>query len=178
MKRIQKLIGEKCFLSPMSPDDAETYARWLNDMEVAHYLTLATGVINIENERKLVAELSDNHNYGIVNKETDELIGTCGFIHVDDVNQSSEIGIFIGNKDYWHKGFGFEAMALLIDYGFNYLNFHNIFLQVYSFNEKAINCYRKLGFKDVGRRREAIRRNRNYHDILFMDILPEDFYKK
>lgn len=178
MARIRKLIGKECFLSPMSSDDAEIYAHWLNDMDVVHNLTLATEIINVENERKFVSELSGNHNYGIVVKETNELIGTCGFIHVDAINRSAETGIFIGNKNYWHKGFGFDAMSLLIDYGFSYLNLHNIFLQVYSFNENAINCYRKLGFKEIGKRRQALLRNRMFHDVVYMDILPDDFYKE
>lgn len=178
MGRIRKLIGEKCFLSPMTTDDAETYSHWLNDMEVVHFLTVASSVINTENERKLLEELSNNHNYGIVALENDKLIGTCGFIHIDNINKNAEIGIFIGEKAYWRQGYGSEAMMLLMDYGFRYLNLHNIMLQVYSFNENAINCYRKLGFKEIGKRRQSVYRERTFHDTIFMDILADDFYKQ
>ena len=178
MGRVRKLIGKKCFLSPMTTDDAETYSHWLNDMEVVHFLTVASSVINTENERKLLEELSNNHNYGIVALENDKLIGTCGFIHIDNINKNAEIGIFIGEKAYWHQGYGSEAMMLLMDYGFRYLNLHNIMLQVYSFNENAINCYRKLGFKEIGKRRQSVYRERTFHDTIFMDILADDFYKQ
>lgn len=177
MGRIRKLIGEKCYLSPMTIDDAEIYAHWLNDMEVVRFLSVAAGVINTENERKLLEELSNNHNYSIVTLENDKLIGTCGFINMDNINRNAEIGIFIGDKAYWHQGYGFDAMALLMDYGFRYLNLHNIFLQVYSFNENAINCYRKLGFKEIGRRRQSVYRERIFHDTVFMDILSDDYYQ-
>lgn len=178
MARIRKLIGEKCFLSPMSEDDAEQYAHWLNDMEVVRLLSMAHGIINVENERKFISELGAQHNYGIVTVSDEKLIGNCGFVNMDAVNRCAEIGIFIGDKSYWHQGFGTEAMKLLIDYGFNYLNLHNIFLYVYAFNTHAAACYRKIGFKEIGRRRQAVYRNRAYHDLILMDILSEDFYEK
>lgn len=177
MERLKKLIGKKCFLSPITAEDAEIYARWLNDMEVVRFLTMATSIINTENERNLLEELSKSHNYGIVTIEDDKLIGTCGLINMDTVNRSAEIGIFIGDKNYWHQGYGTEAMRLLMDYGFRYLNLHNVMLQVYSFNKNAVECYRKLGFREIGRRRQAVYRDRMFHDVIFMDILPDNFYK-
>ena len=60
MGRIRKLIGEKCYLSPMTIDDAEIYAHWLNDMEVVRCLSMAAGVIHTENERLLGS--FNNHN--------------------------------------------------------------------------------------------------------------------
>lgn len=178
MGRIRKLIGKKCFLSPIDPADAEIYTHWLNDMKVISNLTLANGIINTESEKGFLAELSRGHNYGIVELETDKLIGTCGFINIDKDNRNAEIGIFIGVISRWNKGFGTEAMNLLLDYGFNYLNLQNVFLQLYAFNENAFACYRKIGFKEIGRRRQALYRNRKFHDIIYMDILPEDFYRE
>lgn len=177
MGRIRKLIGGKCFLSPIDPNDAEIYTHWLNDMEVIRNLALANSVINVESEKEFLQALSKEHNYGIVELATDELIGTCGFTNIDKDNRNAEIGIFIGDKTYLSRGYGSEAMALLMDYGFRYLNLHNIFLQVYSFNENAIECYRKLGFKEIGRRRQALYRDRAFHDTILMDILSDDFYR-
>jgi RimJ/RimL family protein N-acetyltransferase len=104
------------------------------------------------------------------------LIGNCGFIDIDYVNKTAETGIFIGNKNYWNKGYGTEALSLLLDYGFKALNLHNIMLRVYEFNERAIRCYQKTGFKHIGKRREALHRNLEKHNIIFMDILQNDFY--
>jgi RimJ/RimL family protein N-acetyltransferase len=110
--------------------------------------------------------------------ETEKLIGNCGFFDIDHVNQTAELGIFIGNKVFRNKGYGSEALSLLIDYGFKALNFHNIMLKVYEFNKNAIKCYEKVGFKQIGKRREALHRNLEKHNIVFMDILPEAFYEK
>lgn len=178
MGRIRKLIGKKCFLSPLDPADAEIYTHWLNNMDLISNLSLANSVINTEAEKGFLTDLAKGHNYGIVDLETDKLIGTCGFVNIDKDNRNAEIGIFIGDEASRNKGFGTEAMELLMDYGFNYLNLHNIFLQVYAFNENAVACYRKIGFKEIGKRRQTLYRNRKFHDVIYMDILPEDFYKE
>ena len=85
-------------------------------------------------------------------------MGNCGFIDIDHLNQTAEVGIFIGDKNHWNKGYGTEAITLLLDYGFKSLNLHNIIIRVYSFNERARKCYEKTGFKIIGKRREALQR--------------------
>ena len=73
------------------------------------------------------------------------------------------------------NGYGTESLRLLLDYGFNYLNLNNIHLGVKAFNERAIACYKKVGFKEYGRRREAYFLNGKYYDHVFMDILAREF---
>jgi len=173
----KKMIGKKCYLSPININDAEKYTEWLNDLELTMNLTLYNSIINVETEKAFLENLSKEHNYSIIDIETNELIGTCGFIDLDHLNQTAEVGIFIGNKSYWNKGIGTEALMLLLDYGFKALNFHNIQLRVYSFNERAIKSYKKIGFKVIGNRREALRRGKELYDIIYLDILFNEFYK-
>jgi len=167
----KKLIGKKCYLSPIEVNDAEKYTEWLNDMEILENLQLYTATISLENEKVFLNNLSKDHNYGIIDLETNELIGNCGFMDIDYINQSAEAGIFIGNKSFWNKGYGTEAFSLLIDYGFKALNFHNIMVKVYEYNKNAIKCYKKIGFKIIGIRREALHRDLQKHNIVYMDIL-------
>jgi len=174
----KKLIGKKCYLSPMNMDDAEKYTAWLNDMEILKYFSLYPNIISLENEKEILTKLSKEHNYSIVVPETNELIGSCGFVEIDHINQTSEIGIFIGNKNFWNRGYGTEALSLLMDYGFKALNLHNIMLRVYENNIGAIKCYEKAGFKRIGIRREALCRDLIRQNIVYMDILKEDFYNK
>lgn len=96
---------------------------------------------------------------------------------LDQVNRTAEVGIFIGNKEYWNKGYGEEALRLLLDYAFRFLNLRSIMLTVYAFNKCAYNCYKKVGFKEIGVRRKALLRNMKEHDIIYMDILDEEFIK-
>lgn len=174
---IKKLIGKQCYLSPMELSDAGTYAAWLNDLEVSAYTQIAKQSLSLEKERDILASISKDHNYGIVDASTDRLIGSCGLMDIDAVNRSAEIGIVIGDKAHWGQGFGREALSLLLDYSFRYLNLFNIMLRVYSYNERGIACYEKTGFKTIGRRRSAIVRNLESHDVIFMDITADDFYR-
>ena len=174
----KKLIGKKCYLSPIDVNDAGIFTEWLNDMEILANLQLYSGIISLENEKNFLDNLSKDHNYSIIDLETGKLIGNCGFLDIDYVNQTGEAGIFIGNKNYWNRGYGTEAFSLLIDYGFRALNFHNIMLKVYEFNKSGIKCYEKIGFKQIGKRREALQRNLERYNIIYMDILPNEFFEK
>lgn len=172
----RKMVGETCYLSPISIDDAERYTEWLNDYELTQYLTLASMQISLHAEKEALARLSEGQNYAIVDKQTDTLIGNCGLMDIDNLQGTAEIGIFIGDKEYWGKGYGREALSLLTDYGFSVLNLQNIMLRVYSFNTRAIRSYESIGFRMIGTRRDAITRNRKTYDVYLMDILPSDFY--
>ncbi|MFW6293014.1 MAG: GNAT family N-acetyltransferase [Spirochaetota bacterium] len=171
----RKLVGKRCYLSPINVDDAERYCEWLNDMEVARTLSLAPMNISLGAEREALERLSREHNYAIVLEDSDELIGNCGLIDLNHRDRACEIGIFIGSKDYWGRGYGPEAMQLLMQYAFDYLNIRTILLRAYSFNERGIAAYRKLGFREVGTWRKAIAREGAEHDVIFMDILAEEF---
>jgi RimJ/RimL family protein N-acetyltransferase len=172
----KKLAGKKCYLSPIDVNDAEVFTEWLNDMELSVNLQLYNSIISVESEKVFLDNLSKDHNYSIIDSETNKLIGNCGFMDIDYVNQTAELGIFIGDKQFWNKGYGTEALSLLIDYGFKALNFYNIMLRVYEYNKNAIRCYEKIGFKQIGKRRKALNRNLEKHDIIFMDLLQGDFF--
>ena len=175
---IRKLIGTKCYLSPLNLEDAEQYAVWLNDVEVTDNLQLISSVITVDGERELLKKLAQEHNYGIIDIANNQLIGNAGFIDINHLHRTAEIGIFIGDKSYWSKGYGQEALSLLLDYAFKKLNLHSILLRVYDFNQRAIACYEKTGFRKIGEIRDGLIRNMEYHNVVLMDILPTDFYEK
>jgi len=174
----KKMVGKKCYLSPIDVADADKFTEWLNDMEVIINLQRYSKNLDLNTENQKLAELAKGHNYAIINSENEELIGNCGFMEIDNLNQTGEIGIFIGNKIYWNKGYGTEALTLLLDYGFKALNLHNVQLRVYSFNVRAIKSYEKIGFKTYGKRREALLRGKERYDLIHMDILYNEFYEK
>ena len=85
------------------------------------------------------------------------------------------MGVGIGEHDCWGKGYGTEATRLILDYAFTVLGLHNVMLRVFSYNERAIRSYRKVGFKEMGRRRQAQRIGGQTYDVVYMDCLATDF---
>ncbi|MEJ6951695.1 GNAT family N-acetyltransferase [Natronospora cellulosivora (SeqCode)] len=176
MKYFKKIVGDRIYLSPISLDDVEQFTEWLNDIELTINLTLSTQIFTLEKEKEILDKLSkEGYNFSIVDKSNDELLGNCGLLNVNQINRNAEVGIFIGNKNYWNKGYGTEAMNLLLDYSFNLLNLNSIFLRVHAFNKRAINCYKKCGFKEIGVRREAYIFGGKKYDQIYMDILASEF---
>lgn len=112
-----------------------------------------------------------NHIHFIQNK----LVEVIGLEHFDWIRRSAILGIFIGDEDYRSKGYGREAINLLLEYGFKYLNLHSIRLALIETNERVHNCYLKCGFKDTGKSREDFYINGKYYDKLYMDILESEF---
>lgn len=83
----------------------------------------------------------------------------------------------IGEEHHRHLGYGTEALNLMLEYGFQQLNFHSILLNVLSFNENAIRCYEKLGFQVVGTIKEVVYDHGVYYDRIIMQILESDWRK-
>ena len=174
MAHYKKIIGNKCYLSPIDRADVEEFTKWVNDLEVTRTLSIFNLNINYDVELDIIDKISKDHNYSIIDIKNDKLIGIVGLSNIDYLHRTAEIGIFIGDKSYWNKGYGEEAMKLLLKYSFSYLNLRNVMLRVYSYNHSAIKCYEKIGFKMIGKRRNAIQFDMKEHDIIFMDILNNE----
>jgi RimJ/RimL family protein N-acetyltransferase len=172
------LVGEKCYLSPCSPEDAEKWAEWFNDLEVTLPLgDEAYSPSTLEGESETISAMTKDrsHVFSIVDLQTDTLIGRCLLFGVNLVDRTAMLGIVIGEKSCWSSGYGQEAIRLLLDYGFNLLNLNSVMLGVFAFNERAITCYKKVGFKEIGRRRQARIIGGKKYDAVLMDILAEEF---
>ncbi|WP_058304077.1 GNAT family N-acetyltransferase [Gorillibacterium timonense] len=171
-----KLPGDQVSLMTVRPEDASRIAAWLNDLEV----TLPLGgeaytPIYAERMRREIESDGQSHSFLIIHNESGLPIGRCLLFSLDFINNSGKLGIFIGDKEYWNKGYGKEALTLLLDYGFNLLNLNSMMLGVFAFNEKAIRCYHNVGFKEIGRLRQARLIAGHYHDAILMDILAGEF---
>ena len=176
MKYFKKLVGDKVYLSPMSIEDAETYCKWLNDPLISGNIDGAAKVYSSAAEREFIEnnQKENAHIYAIINKETDTLIGNIGIEDIDNIARTATIGIFIGDEENRGKGFGSDALRLACRYAFDRLNMHSLHLWVFSFNERAMNVYKKVGFKEAGRMRESYYLDGKYHDSILMDILKDE----
>lgn len=178
MARYRKLVGEKCYLSPCTMEDAEQWAQWDNDLEVALPLgDEAYTPFPLAKSKEVLAGVlcRQDHVFGIVDLETDDLIGRGMLFDLDLVNRKAMLGIVIGEKAYWGQGYGQEAVRLLLEYAFGLLNLNSVMLGTFAFNRRAIHCYERVGFKEIGRRRQARIIGDRKYDVVLMDILAEEF---
>ena len=178
MKYIKKIIGDRIYLSPkvVNEDDIEKLTMWFNDFNTTDYLGKSKIATTYEDEKKFLENSAENEiAFLIIEQAKDNMIGTIGLHKINHVDRTAVLGICIGDEKARNKGYGTEAIKLMLDYGFNYLNLYNIKLDVLEFNERAIACYKKCGFKEYGRRRKCNFTNGKYYDKISMDILKEEF---
>lgn len=174
------LEGERINLGPIKREYIEHYLKWFNDPEIIQYLLMylpMTRVMEEEWFENLKNQNNDIYFAILIPKDTDaeKHIGNCGIHKINWKNRVGSAGIVIGEKEYQGKGYGTEAMELLLKYGFNTLNLNRIELEVYDFNIRAIKSYKKLDFIEEGRKRQAVWINGRYHDEIIMAILKEEW---
>ena len=180
MRFFKKLIGDRIYLSPKGTTDEELekFTEWMNDFQVTDYTGRSGQITTIVREKEWLensAKNKENRSFNIIELKDNKLIGTIGLEHFNWIARSAVLGIFIGDKEFRNNGYGTEAIKLLLEYGFKYLNLHSIRLDLLSINERAHKCYLKCGFKDTGCSREQIFLNGKYYDKLHMDMLENEF---
>jgi RimJ/RimL family protein N-acetyltransferase len=175
---VKKLIGSLVSLSPIGPECADKWFEWLNDLDVALPLgDEAWQAITLENQKRAVESIEGGGNvvFSIVENASEALVGRCILFGINRVDGRGTVGIFLGDKTSWGKGYGEEAMRLLLDYAFLIQNLHSVNLGVFAFNTRARKSYARIGFKETGRRREIRKIAGRYHDAVLMDILENEY---
>lgn len=176
MKYYKKIIGEHIYLSPVCTEEVDSYLKWMNDEAVAVNFGQFPKVVSSKSDMKWLYEPGiDMHRYAMVLLEGDVLIGSISLHNIDHLNRNAFIGIFIGEAEHRGKGYGTEAVRLILNYGFKTMNLHNIMLTVHADNYGGIGCYKKAGFQEVGRMREWIFKDGKYVDKLYMGIMEHEF---
>ena len=177
MTHFRRVCGEKCYLSPPDESDANRINAWDNDLEVL----LGASMDGISTPASARYRTPDqlpkmlDHMMMIVDLETDTPIGWCALFYRVPANRRAMLGIIIGEKSYWGRGYGEEAVRLTLDYGLNVLNLNSVELGVYAFNLRAIGCYEKVGFRRIGVHRQARILAGVPYDTISMDILASEF---
>jgi RimJ/RimL family protein N-acetyltransferase len=174
------IYGERIRFRAVEREDLPRFVAWLNDPEVFQGLLLYLPLSLNEEENwyeSMMKRPTDEHPMVIEIQQADEWlpVGNCGFLNIDWRSRSGEVGIFIGEKRLWNRGYGTDAMRLLLQHGFHTLNLNRIALDVYDTNLRAVRSYEKAGFVQEGRKRQAIFKDGKYFDILQMSVLREEW---
>jgi len=175
------IVGERIYLRPLDAEtDLDRCLGWINDPELQARIGRRHPMGRTQEQQWLADQYKreDHMNLAVVLKDGDQHVGNCGFNQIDFVNRSAEFGILIAERDAWGKGYGPEAARLILEYGFEELGLHRVWLWVFSFNEHAIRAYEKAGFTHEGILREAYFRHGRFHDHHVMSVLEQEWRTK
>ena len=161
-------------LVPLREEDAEALFRWITDRELVE-LSAPFDPPTADQHRRWfdsIRSRDDVEIYGIRLVEDDRLIGSCQLHSIDRQSASAELQIRIGERDAWGRGYGTEAVRLLVEHAFGDLGLRRVELHVFATNHRAIRAYEKVGFEieDRGARKAFV--GGRYLDVLAMAIAP------
>ncbi len=173
------LTGEKVRLRAYRKEDIALVQELINEPDIRLNLSPAIPFpYTLEDEEKWYSTISatkDTYDFAIEDLETGLYLGGCGLNAVDWKNGHGTVGIFIGQEAYLGRGYGTDAMRVLVDFVFNETNLNKIRLNVFSFNERAIKSYKKCGFAVEGTLRQQVFRGGRYHDEVQMGLLRSEW---
>lgn len=171
------LIGERLYLRPLEPaHDNHLYSTWMNDEEIRKYFSIYPTSDSRGKERLEQLYRDGKHIiFGVALKGDNRLIGLVGLKDINNMNQSAEFYVIIGDRSAWFKGFGTEATKLMFRYGFMELNLNRIQTQDMDENIGGWRADEKAGMKYEGTLRQVILRFGKYHDVRVYSILRSEY---
>ncbi len=174
------IYGKRVRLRAIERDDIKKFHEWVNDPQVTVNLSMYLP-LSLEDETAWFEGFSKLSPYEkpfaieIRKNKAWKLIGNCGLINLDFKNSNAELGIMIGDKSEWDKGYGTDAMTTLSRHCFETLNLHRVYLRVYESHVRAARAYQKVGFLLEGKMRDAIYQNGKYENVLLMSVLRSEW---
>lgn len=174
------LIGNNVRLRELRKEDLEKVNKMGNEVEVM--LNLTTRVpspMPVQTEEQWFEEYVKEGGVEFIEFAIEKLdgtiIGKCGTVNIDWKNAYATIWIFIGNQENRGKGYGTEALSLLVEFIFEEMNMNRVELYVFDFNKRAVTSYSKVGFVSEGILRNELFRNGKYNDVQVMSILKREY---
>ncbi|OGO78752.1 MAG: hypothetical protein A2Y23_10750 [Clostridiales bacterium GWB2_37_7] len=170
------LEGQKVLLRPYEETDMPYLLNWYNDYELNKLAGWSSGKTSAS---KLKYNMSRSFGSDPMNLMIDDSngkpIGTIQLYDFNDHDKSCKLGIRIGDKNYWSKGYGGDAVNTIVEYAFTTMDMYRVDLRVYEYNGRAAHCYEKCGFKLEGRSRKSAYIDGEYYDELLMGLLKSEF---
>jgi len=173
------------FVAPDPQQAAGELAKWMRDSEFVRLLdTDPARLLSVDKykewfEKDLIEEQKNDELFFLI--QTLEEARTIGMIGLDGIRWThgdAWVGIGLGERDYWGKGYGTDAMRILQRYAFEELNLHRLSLSVFEYNPRAMRSYEKAGFVVEGRARQFLNRDGRRYDLIFMGILRDEWERR
>jgi RimJ/RimL family protein N-acetyltransferase len=171
-----ELRGGRIILRDKRIDDAEKDYTWRSDPELARLDAAIPLTMSFERYLKLFEDQLKYPTPGSHHFSTDTIdgkyIGNCMYYDLDTVNLEAELGIVIGDRDYWGDGYGYDAVTTLLEHLFTTRNLKRVYLHTLEWNERAQHSFSNSGFNLV----RPVRRMA--HDFILMEVLRDDWFAK
>lgn len=164
-------------LRPVNFEDLEMLTKWNFDPDISKYFSQRPendynqqvkwlqNLLQSETKRKFI----------IIDNETSIPIGIIGYMHIDSNNRNAEIGITVGNKNYWGKAHSKEALNACLQFGFEELNLHIIYSRVFENNLRAIRFFEKAGFTTDGIKRDCFFKENEFISSVELSLTADEF---
>ena len=168
-----QLQGARVILRDKTLADSELDYRWRSDPELARLDAAYPLTMNYDRYLKMFEDqlrypTPGSHHYGI-EVAGSKFIGNCMYYDLDSVKKEAELGIVIGDRDYWSGSYGFDAVVTLLEHMFSARSLDRVYLHTLESNGRARGCFSKCGFKLVRNVR------RMGHDFNLMEVLRADW---
>lgn len=175
--------GTRVRLRALRAEDAEHHLRWRNDPEVVHWATggdpvfgpVTAEAIGIAFETMLRLVPRDSAVLTVEDLADCTVIGMVDYRDLDPFAGSVTVGVTIGSRDHWGRGYGSQALRLLVGHLFGAFALHRIELDTWSGNERAVRAFTKAGFREEGRRRETVLVEGKRYDTVLFAMLREEW---
>lgn len=174
------IVGQKVRLRAIERADLARFVVWLNDAEVRRGISQSFPVSQVLEERWFDSMLElarEEQPFAVDVRRGRRWIhaGSCGLFRFDRQARSAELGIMLGEKTLWGRGYGTDTMRILVRHGFDTLNLNRIYLRVYESNLRAMRVYDRLGFREEGRLRQDHYVDGEYEETVIMGLLREEW---
>lgn len=171
-----ELHGARVVLREKRLEDAEQDYIWRSDAELARLDATYPLTMSYDRYLKIFEDQLRYPTPGSHHFSTDttdgKYIGNCMYYDLDSVNLQAELGIVIGDRDYWSNSYGYDAVITLLDYMFTERKLKRVYLHTLEWNKRAQRCFEKSGFTPV----KLVRRLSQ--DFILMEVLREDWFNK
>ncbi|MFX0147606.1 MAG: GNAT family N-acetyltransferase [Candidatus Hodarchaeota archaeon] len=170
------LQGERIDLLVKNIDNIKIYHKWVNNPDIRTYLSMEVPESLEVIKKDWFPDYRNTENiwFEIWHKEDQIPIGMVGLIKINYIYRHAELGIFIGESEYWGKGIGTEAVNLILKYAFDTLSFHKIAVSINVNNTKSLKMLKKIGFIEEGHLKEVELINGKWTDVKWLGLLKKD----
>jgi RimJ/RimL family protein N-acetyltransferase len=176
IKEAPNIVGARVKLRLLERSDLARSIKWLNDPEIMKLLGRRHPMSMAEEEKWYEDYLkAGKSRIFAIEDENGEHVGNIGLHNIDKENRRASLGIVIGERERWGRGYGSAALMVALKYAFRELGLHKVSLRVFQTNKRAIKSYSRCGFKKEGVEREQVFKDGKFHDLFVMSILDREY---